>query len=62
MNLYIMPHPPVILKEIGNGQEEKATQTIHGMQRIAREIKATAPKTIAIITNNSRSNSLHHKR
>ncbi len=50
MNLFITPHPPIILSEIGNGEETKAKATIKGMESIAREIKKLQPKIIAMIT------------
>ncbi len=50
MNLYITPHPPIILDKIGNGDEKKAGITIEGMQSIATDIAKNKPKTIAIIT------------
>lgn len=50
MNLYITPHPPIIIDKIGKGEEKHAIQTIRGMEQIAQDIKNAAPKTIAIIT------------
>jgi AmmeMemoRadiSam system protein A len=50
MNLFITPHPPIILSQIGNGEEEKARATIEGMKKIADDIAETKPDTIAIIT------------
>lgn len=50
MHLFITPHPPIILPEIGRGEEEKATATILGMEKIALDIAALKPKTIAIVT------------
>ncbi len=50
MNLFITPHPPIILKEIGKGEEEKAKSTIEGMRKVADEIALIKPKTIAFIT------------
>ena len=50
MHIFITPHPPIILPEIGQGEEAKASDTILGMQKIAKQIAALKPKTIAIIT------------
>ena len=50
MNLFIAPHPPIILPQIGKGEEERASNTILGMQKIAEDIKNIKPETIAIIT------------
>jgi MEMO1 family protein len=50
MNLFITPHPPIIIDEIGKGETEKASKTILGMKKIAKDIGKLKPKTIAIIT------------
>ena len=50
MHLFIAPHPPIILSEIGRGEEIKAAATIGGMERIAADIAKIKPKTIAVIT------------
>lgn len=50
MNLFIAPHPPIIIQEIGRGEEKKAASTILGMKKIADKIKIIKPKTIAVIT------------
>ena len=50
MNLFIMPHPPLAIGEIGQGKENKIIDTIDGMKKIGEQIKEIAPKTIAIIS------------
>ena len=50
MNLFITPHPPIILEEIGRGEEKKAQATIDGMTKVAEEIARIKPKTIAFFT------------
>ena len=50
MHIFITPHPPIILSEIGQGEETKASDTILGMQKIATAIAALKPKIIAIVT------------
>lgn len=50
MNLFIMPHPPILVEEIGKDQKKAASETVAGMEKIAEDIKAIAPKTIAIIS------------
>ncbi|WP_432404414.1 AmmeMemoRadiSam system protein A [Wukongibacter sp. M2B1] len=47
---YLMPHPPIILKEIGRGKEKEIQNTIDGMEEIAKDIKEKMPKTIILIT------------
>ncbi len=50
MNIFITPHPPIILREIGRGEEKRAQATIDGMKKIAEDIAAIKPETIAVIT------------
>lgn len=47
---YLLPHPPIILKEIGKGREEEAQMTIDGMKKASMDIKEKAPATIVIVT------------
>jgi len=47
---YVMPHPPIILKEIGKGEEKAAQRTIDAMGEIARNIKGKKPDIIVMIT------------
>ena len=50
MKLFIMPHPPLAIPEIGKGKEQEIESTIDAMKKIAKEIKEIAPKTIALIS------------
>lgn len=45
-----MPHPPVLLEQIGEGRERDAQKTLDGMKQLARKIAAYRPSTIIIIT------------
>jgi AmmeMemoRadiSam system protein A len=47
---YVMPHPPLAVPEIGNGTEEKISETLHAMNEIAAEIAEFNPDTIIYIT------------
>lgn len=47
---YLMPHPPIIIPEIGQGEERRVKDTVNSMKEIAREIRKKSPKTIVIIT------------
>ena len=47
---YLMPHPPIVIPEIGQGEEEKVKDTVNSMKKIAKNIKHLKPKTIIIIT------------
>lgn len=50
LGAYLMPHPPIILEEIGLGQEENAKDTVNGMKMISSDIRSKAPSTIIIIS------------
>jgi len=47
---YLMPHAPILIKEIGKGEEKKSQKTVDAMNKIARNIKKQRPETIVIIT------------
>lgn len=47
---YLMPHPPIIIPEVGKGEEKKIASTAHALSQIAKEIKMLAPETIVVIT------------
>ncbi len=43
---FIVPHPPLIIPEIGRGEEQKIQATITAYQTIGRTIAALQPDTI----------------
>lgn len=45
---YVVPHPPIVLKEVGRGEEEKISATVESFKRLAKEIKDLEPETIII--------------
>lgn len=47
---YIMPHPPIIVPEIGGVRQKDALITVEGCQRAAHDIFNEAPDTIVIIS------------
>ncbi len=47
---YLLPHPPIIVEEIGRGQEIEAQKTINGAKKIAKDIRNKKPTTIIVIT------------
>jgi aromatic ring-opening dioxygenase LigB subunit len=47
---YIFPHPPVIVPEIGKGDENNALATLKSCKKAAGEIKLDNPTTIIITT------------
>jgi len=46
----LVPHPPIVVKEIGKGEEKAAQKTIDGMQEVAKDIRQKAPGVILFIT------------
>ena len=50
IGFYLMPHPPIIIPEVGRGEEEKISATSDSMHRVGREIAEKAPDTIILIT------------
>lgn len=47
---FIMPHPPIIVPEVGRGQEKAVAQTIESMDKCAQRIAELQPDDIIIIT------------
>ena len=45
---FVMPHPPIVLPEVGRGEEEKIKETSEAMKRAAREIAEYQPDTIVL--------------
>jgi AmmeMemoRadiSam system protein A/AmmeMemoRadiSam system protein B len=47
---YIFPHPPIVIPEIGHGEEKDISSTTEGYMECARRIAAEKPDTILIIS------------
>lgn len=47
---FIVPHPPLLIPEIGRGQEKKIQKTIDSYNKIAKRISEIKPNTIVIIS------------
>ena len=50
---YIVPHPPLIVPEVGKGQERAINKTIDSYRIIAKEIGEIQPQTIILISPHS---------
>ncbi len=46
----VFPHPPIIIKEIGKAESEKAIATIRGAQELSKDIREKNPTTIIFIS------------
>lgn len=51
---YLVPHPPIILPEVGRGEEVKIAETDAAYNYIAKSIAAQAPHTIVIVSPHAR--------
>ena len=49
----VVPHPPIILPEIGRGEEEKISATTKAYKEIARRIVEKKPETVVITSPHS---------
>lgn len=50
LGTYLLPHPPILIPDIGCGEERKARSTIEANEKIAVEIANLKPDTIVFIT------------
>ena len=49
----VVPHPPIILPEVGRGEEQKISATINAYKEIARRVVELNPETIIITSPHS---------
>ncbi len=47
---FMVPHPPLIIAEVGKGEERKVAETAEAYHKVGREIAALAPETIVVIS------------
>lgn len=47
---YFVPHPPIIIPEIGKGQEQNAKATVQAYDIVGRQIRELAPQVIILTT------------
>ncbi len=47
---YILPHPPIMIEEIGGKESQKVLHTIKALQKVSERIAIQSPDTIIIIT------------
>ena len=46
----MVPHPPLIIPEVGRGEEKAIQKTINAYHQAAKEIAALQPETIVVTT------------
>lgn len=47
---YLMPHPPVLIPEVGQGRERICDNTLKALDQIALSIRSQEPDTLIVIT------------
>ncbi len=47
---YFVPHPPIIIPEVGGPTRHRVDKTIGAMQRMAKEVATLSPSTLVITT------------
>lgn len=47
---YMVPHPPLIIPDIGRGQEGDIQETIEAYKKVGQEISAIRPETIVLVS------------
>ena len=50
---YLLPHPPIVVPEVGRGEERKIGKTTEALKNISKDIKDKSPNTIILITPHS---------
>ena len=50
LGAYLTPHPPIIIEDIGRGEEKRAQDTVEAMEKISKDIKLKSPDTIVVIS------------
>jgi len=53
LGTFIVPHPPLIIPEVGRGEEKKIQDTIDAYKNIAKEIAQLKPDTIVVTSPHS---------
>lgn len=47
---YVVPHPPLIVPEVGRGEERAIQSTVDAYEEVSRRIASAAPDTIVVIS------------
>lgn len=53
LGTFIVPHPPLIIPEVGKGEEEKIQDTVDAYKNISKEIARLKPDTIIVTSPHS---------
>lgn len=52
---YMVPHPPLIIPDVGRGKEWEISKTVEAYHEVAREIAELKPETIVVISSHATS-------
>ena len=47
---FMAPHPPLIIPDVGRGQERGIQETIEAYEKVAEEIGGLQPETIVLLS------------
>jgi len=47
---YLLPHPPIIIPEIGKGEEQRIVQTTSAFHTVGKDIAQKEPDTVILVT------------
>ena len=50
LGYFLMPHPPIIVHEVGKGKEVEVNNTVKACDEAARRIASLKPDTLILIT------------
>jgi len=49
----MVPHPPLIIPDVGRGEEERISRTVESYRDVAERIAALKPETVAVVSPHS---------
>lgn len=53
LGAFVLPHPPIIITEVGRGREKEIERTAMACEQVGREIAHLAPDTVVVISPHS---------
>ena len=46
----VVPHPPIVIPEVGHGREREAAATLEGFHALARELEGIEPEVLVVLS------------
>ena len=53
MHTFVVPHPPLIIPEVGKGQQRSIQETIDAFERVGQRIAELKPETVIVVSPHS---------